>query len=107
MITEMWSVQLGIGKEVHFVLYINHSAPPNAVNSSSVCFIFAVTHLQCNCGFAPKYEYHLVSASRFLFFIVGRLVGGRLVIINKVAQLTLEIAASTYAVSEICSSWNH
>ena len=99
-------LQLSIGKKfIIFIITQAHIMQP--VSSSSVCFIFAMTHLLRNSEFASKYEYHLAFASGSLLFIAESLVGGRLVIINKVALLTLEIVASTCAFTRICSSWSH
>ena len=77
-------------KEIPYILYIHHLGPPDTQSAAaSVCFILAMSHLQCNSEFTSKDEYQLALASGSLAFIVERLVGGRLVMINRVASLML------------------
>lgn len=60
-----------------------------------------MTHLQCNSEFASKDEYQLAFASGSLSFIVKSPVGGRLVMINKVALIILQIASTLFHYDEL------
>lgn len=58
-----------------------------------------MSHLQFNSEFTSKDEYPFAFASGSLSFIVERVVGGRLVMINRVALLILQSAVSTHIYS--------
>lgn len=58
-----------------------------------------MSHLQCNSEFTSKDEYLFAFASGSLSFIVERLVGGRLVMINRAALLILQSTVSTHIYS--------
>lgn len=74
---------------VFFFLHSSFRPTWHKVSSSRICFILMMTHSLCNSDFTSKDEYQLAFAAGSLSFIVERLVGGRLVMINRVALFIL------------------